>query len=906
MKKIVYKIVPFLFLGFLFTQQIQAQGGGAASIQVDALSDGDIMNLYQNAKARGLSDQEFAALARQRGMNETEVSKLMQRVAKVSQGGATGNGAGGSNFYAQRQAVQIGGQDLFEVGDSTNSSMSSYERKIFGYEVFHNKALNFTPNLNMPTPKNYILGTGDQLIIQIYGIAQATIPVTINTEGKVVLPNVGVENLGGLTIEAAKSVLIAKLGTRYPGLTGPNPSSFVMLTIGNIRSIKINMVGEIKKPGTYQLPSYVSLFNALYAAGGPNPKGSFRHIQVYRNNTLLTEIDIYDFLLNGVTKKNIRLEDNDVILVPIVKKRVEVAGEVRRPGLYELNDKETLKTLVDMAGGFTDKAYRQTASIRRFSDIQQQIVDVPQRDFASFQMEDGDEANFGSLLKKFENRVQATGAINRSGEFELTTGMKLKDLIDRAGGLRGDALTTRATVYRTKADFQQEAISVDLNLVMKEDALSNLTLQREDILSVSSVYDVKESYFVRIQGEVNQPGIFPYVDNMSVGDLVVKAGGFNEAASGSTIEIVRRVKERPDMVADVIKISINKNYQISPAEQRIVLQPFDQVFVRTSIGYKPLKMVFISGEVAHPGKYAVDKQEMLVSDLLGRADGLLKSANVNGAILIRRTEFYKTKSANEEHLENLKELRKYYQSQSAISGTEANRLAMEKVDKEIAQINEQQQKNQVVVTSGYGASTGSGSSINDLFFGNPTNTATDSTGAIKTKAKKTDEENIEEVRNSVLQNITRNLKDVNLLEDDYEIVSLQLDKIIAGIKGDDMVLRDGDILYIPTILQTVKVKGEVFYPVSIKFIDGQSLKEYINQSGGFKPSANRRNTYSIAANGEVSRTHSFLFFRSYPRIHSGSQIIVPAKPKTIPFGIDKIIGITTSALTLFLLFKSLN
>jgi protein involved in polysaccharide export with SLBB domain len=314
----------------------------AMSIQANAqnsnISDTQLMQIIATANQRGMSQQEVAMYAKSKGYSDADISKLMQRANSFNAPGMnTGSNNTNSNL-AQRQLLQIGDNDLSNKGSDSISTLSDEEAKIFGYEVFHNKGISFTPNLNMATPKNYVVGPGDELLVQIYGIAQATINLKVSPEGKVVIPNVGLSHVGGLSIEAVKALLTQKIGTRYAGLGGANPSSFLMVTLSNIRSIKINIVGEVKTPGSYQLPSFTTSFNALYAAGGPTAKGSFRNIQVFRAGKQIAEVDLYDFLLKGNTDKNIRLEDNDVLLVPQYGKRVEMVGEVRRNLFFEVKE----------------------------------------------------------------------------------------------------------------------------------------------------------------------------------------------------------------------------------------------------------------------------------------------------------------------------------------------------------------------------------------------------------------------------------------------------------------------------------------------------------------------------------------------------------------------------------------
>ena len=651
-----------------------------------------LSSAYQKAKSQGISDQEFTYLAKQQGFKDSDIQSVIN-----SGGGSLQNSSGssatqnntGSKSSDQRQLVQLGGDDVFLSGDSS-SSITAYEKKIFGYEVFNNKQVNFTPNLNMATPRDYVVGPGDQLVIQIYGIAQGGFTLPVSPEGKIMIPNVGVLHVGSLSIEAAKSSIRQKLSTRYPGMSGSNPSTFVMVTIGNIRSIKVNMVGELKNPGTYQLPSFSTVFNALYVAGGPSTKGSFRKVQVFRANRLLTEVDLYEFLTKGITSKNIRLEDNDVILVPSYAKRIEIKGEVRREGLYEPADKESLSQLITIAGGFTEKAYRKNVSVQRFTDEQQQLLTVEETKFNQFDLRDGDVVLIGVVLERFANRIQVVGAINHTGDYELKEGMRVSDLIQLAGGVKADALLERATLYRTLPNLEQQVIALDLDKVISGDPQYNILLQKEDYLNISSVYDARRLFYVKLQGEVNNTGVFPYAENMTVKDLLLKAGGLKEAASATGIEIIRRNKDDLNSIATVIKLDIDRNYIIDDKSQAIKLEPFDMVFVRTQAELKPYQYSYVNGEAKRTGQFVLDKPAVLVSELLERAGGVTESGDLKGAVLLRRTIFYKDVSANENYLTELREIKAKVSDSTILGYTESNKVILARIDKEINRVEREQ------------------------------------------------------------------------------------------------------------------------------------------------------------------------------------------------------------------------
>jgi len=758
-----------------------------------------------------------------------------------------------------------------EVGTAPNrDTLTLEERKLFGYSVFHNNNISFTPNLNMATPKNYVVGPGDVLTVQVYGVAQNTYTMTVSNEGKVTIESIGVVNLAGLTIEAAKSALMRKMSIRYAGMNGPNPVTFLDVSLAEIRSIKINMVGEVQKPGTYTLPSYITVFNALFAAGGPTLKGTFRHVQVYRGNRMISEIDLYDFLVSGKTNNNIRLEDNDVVLVRPAETKVEIAGEVRTPGVFELKPSETFQSLLKYAAGFSDKAYKEIVQLQRAGQSELQVVDVTAKNYNSFRLLDGDLINVNPIRDRFNNRVQIAGAVVRPGAYELADGMSVQDLIQKAGGLSGDAFTPKALIYRTKDDLSQEAISINLN----DPAETKQTLlKREDVLQISSQYGLREQYYIQISGEVNAPGIFPYSDSLSVSDLILRSGGFKYSASQSAIEIVRRVLNDPSKVADIITVSVDKALTDSKDSATIQLKPFDHVFVRNIPGFQEQKLITVSGEVNYSGTFAIDKKEMKISDVLRRAGGLTDFAYPRGATLLRRTKNFKELTPAEKENEALKRLVEEISKDPILFSSESNR-------EYVKRLNEKIQSNSKLVTK-------------------------EKEEVIKEESK---QELLKENAN-ILNTPESNTKVVE--EKDQNLVAIDLEAILKSPGGpEDLVLKDGDVLNVPEKLETVSVRGGVLYPVSMRYENGLHFKQYISRAGGYDPKALRNNAYVLQANGKVERIRNWLFFKRYPKVEPGAEIFVPARAtEKPPFNytqtVQLITGFVTSTLTLILVLRSL-
>jgi len=856
------------------------------------ISDAQILQIVSAANQRGMSPQEVAAFAKSKGYSDQDINAIMQRANTLNANNVSGQGISSN---ALRQQVQFGKSDILKTGSFDTAALNNQESKIFGYEVFHNNSISFSPNINMATPKDYVVGPGDELIVQVYGIAQASFNLYVNSEGKVVIPNVGVVHVGSLSIDAVKTLLTQKIGTRYAGLQGSNPSSFLMLTVGNIRTIKINIVGDVKTPGAYELPSFTTIFNALYAAGGPSINGSFREVQLFRGGKQIANTDLYEFLLKGKTDKNVRLEDNDVLLIPKYNKRVELVGEVRRNLFFELKGKETVENLIEMAGGFTESAYKKMVTIQRINGVNKSIINVTDKEQAITVLEDGDFIAIGKTLTNYKNRIQILGSVNRTGDYELQANMKVADLVELAGGLKADAFYKRAILYRTNNDLQQESINIDLSKAIEKETTNNIALHKEDLLVIASIYDIKENYFVTLQGEVNQTGVFPYTKGMTIGELILKANGFKEAASGSSIELVRRVRDDNEKIANIMHVEVEKDLSIKSTEKDIALEPFDQVYVRAAVGFRNLKKVYVQGEANYTGQYIMDKPNMTIGDLLKRAGGVLNSSNVKGAVLIRRTIFYNKVSNENEYLNRLEELRARYVDSTNSGFTESAKRKLNQIDKEMNELYVKKIKNQETTAD-----------IGNLSKSSDARNKKDTTSKTKNK---TEQENIEDLKTALQARVFKNLRDVTVNEDQYQFVSINLEKIIAATSASkyDVQLQEGDILYIPTFNETVSVSGDVLYPVAVKYEEGATLKDYINQAGGFNNTALKSKAYVVEANGVVKRTHQFLGIRFYPEIAAGAQIFVPQNNKQKgSLSIDRILGLTSSLVTTYLLIQNLT
>ncbi|HEV7347263.1 SLBB domain-containing protein [Telluribacter sp.] len=521
-------------------------------------------------------------------------------------------------------------------------------RRIFGYSIFANKTFEPNPNLNIATPRDYTIGPDDVLDIYIYGYAQVSYENTlVNRDGYITLPRAGSIYVNGKTIEEVRKILIDKLSTFIPGLlgSGGRAQSTLMVTLGRVRSINVFVTGEVINPGSYTLTSLSSAFNALYLAGGPNEIGTFRDVRVVRNGKVASRMDLYDLLMNGTTKGDIRLQDNDNIIVGVYKERVDLKGEVKRPGLFEVLPEENLSTVLEYAGGFSDYAYTEKVSIRRPTSRERRIIEVREPGFASFDLKNGDEIEVQVILDRFENLVSIQGSVMRPGEFSIDGSPTLKKLIENADGLREDAFTGRGNIIRTNEDLSVVNISFNVADIINGTA-EDIELKRLDVVNITSKFDLAEPAYVHIQGEVNTPdtgegdGVYPYMANMTLEDVILKAGGFKEAAKASQVEVVRRKRDINILAADA-QISethtfdVSRDLNLRKDGKEFFLQPYDEIIVRRAPNYREQEFVSIEGEILNPGYYGITSKNEKISDVIKRSGGLTDLAYPDGATLVR-------------------------------------------------------------------------------------------------------------------------------------------------------------------------------------------------------------------------------------------------------------------------------
>lgn len=607
-----------------------------STVRVDELSDAQIRAYLQQAQASGLSETEMEQMALQRGMPAEEVEKLRKRIESIQ-----GTTYSEPITPVERPVMsrQVSDSSALTTNPSIADSLpddstASDTLKIFGSDLFEGKTAIFEPNLRLATPDNYVIGPDDQILIDIYGKSEAFHSLTVTPEGNIVIPYVGVVSVNGLTMDAATQRIEQRMATVYPAIgTGETK---IQVSLGDIRTIKIVITGEVKTPGTYSLPSVASVFNALYLSGGPTDRGSFRDIRLIRGGKEIATLDIYDILMNGTFADNIGLRDQDVLMVPPYQNRVELRGEVKRPAIFELKSGETFEDLLRYAGGFTEEAYRERIKVTRNTATERRIEDLLGSQISQFQPQSGDQYTVGRILDRYANRVTIDGAVFRPGVYELSSGLTLSMLIKKAEGVKEDAFLNRGYIIRLQDDLQTEQIAFNVAAILAGTE-PDIELKREDAVHISSIFDLKEEFSVRIDGEVRNPGIFDYAAGMTLEDLIMQAGGLRESASTKRIEVSRRMKNADALstsatTAEVFQVNIDRALD---EEANFELMPFDIVVVRTEIGYETQKTVQIEGEVLYPGSYTITKKNERISDLIKRAGGFTPFAYIEGASLKR-------------------------------------------------------------------------------------------------------------------------------------------------------------------------------------------------------------------------------------------------------------------------------
>lgn len=634
-----------------YVMQAQAQGLNQQQMMTELFKKGvtpdqmkRIQNKYEKQQGNGGVGKTLKESDRQRKPLKKDENFLIKGEQKKTTGTNTNTNTNQLNEELENPDLEIGFlfQDSVLVPREQWEQKKEVERrkKIFGRNIFSNKNLSFEPNLSIATPANYRLGPGDEVIIDVWGASQITIQQQISPDGSILVENLGPVYLNGLTVKDANAFLQGEFSKIYSGVSGDKPNSQIKLTLGQIRTIQINIMGEVTSPGTYTLSSFASVFHALYQAGGVNDIGTLRAIKVYRAGKHVATLDIYDYILNGKMAGDIRLMDDDVIVVEPYECLVDVVGKVKRPMFYEMKRDESLGTLLKYTGGFTGDAYTKGIRLIRKSGREHQIYNVDEFDFNMFKMMDGDSVAVDSVLTRFANKVEIKGAIYRPGMYQMDGRVNtLKELILKAEGVRGDAFLNRAVLHREKEDFTLEVLSIDVKGLLNG-TVADVPLRKNDVLYIPSIHDMREEGTLTIYGEIAYPGVYQYADNTSLEDLVVQSGGLLDAASMVRIDISRRIKDpkatgESNTIAQTYSFALKDGFVID-GEVGFTLEPFDEVYVRKSPGYQKQQNVKVEGEVLFDGNYALTHKNERLSEVIKKSGGLTDQAYSKGARLERK------------------------------------------------------------------------------------------------------------------------------------------------------------------------------------------------------------------------------------------------------------------------------
>ena len=802
---------------------------GIANVSAQSMTDEQVMQYVVAEYQKGTSQSQIVTKLMQKGVDINQIRRVRQKYERQAQNGGLGikditgeqtsdnrlrtnngndkNQTGGqmqtqkevslnsNQKYTDANPQFTGMRDELGVlfSDSLLTSIQEKGRKkVFGRDIFNNKELTFEPNMNIATPQNYRLGPGDAVFVDIFGASQKSIQATVTPDGTIVLEGFGPVDVSGLTVAQANARLKATLGARYS-------SSTVRLTVGQTKTIMVNVMGEVQAPGTYTLSAFASVFHALYMAGGTNDIGTLRNIKVYRNNKLVTTVDIYDYILNGKLTGNVRLADNDVIVVGPYDCLVNVSGKVKRPMFYEMKKSESVGTVLKYAGGFTGDAYKKSVKVIRKAGSKYSIFNVGEFDVNTFKVEDEDSIAVDSVIPRYSNMVEIKGAVFRPGMYQVggdITGVR--SLLEHADGVTEDAFLQHAVMHRMKFDRTLEVIQVDVEGIMTG-RVADIPLKNEDVLYIPSKKDLLEQQTFTIHGEVMYPGTYSYADNTTIEDLIIQAGGLTDAASVMKVDVSRRVAdphatEMTDTLARTYSFSLKEGFVID-GTPGFVLKPYDEIYVRTSPGFSQQKNVSIEGETMFSGTYTLSKKNQTLSEIVKSAGGLTKTAYAKGARLERKL-------------------------------THEERARMETILRMVK------------------AQSGGGDTLD---------------------IRKLD------------------------IRDTYS-VGIQLDKAIEEPGSNyDIVLREGDKIFIPEYTNTVKISGDVMYPNTVSYRQGKGVKYYVDKAGGWGNRAKKSRAYIVYMNGTVAQVGRGV------KPEPGCEIVVPTKPEGRKMSTGEIVSIASGS-----------
>ena len=780
------------------------------SLSAFALTDDQVIAYIKEQAAAGKTEQQIGKELLARGVTPEQAERIKAKLQaqqndannKSSQNTQTTNNdrrheTSTSNDLSVTSADNIS-IEMTKNSDINNDVTSpTTNRQIYGHQVFNSRSLTFEPSENLATPQNYRLGPGDEVIIDIWGTNEDHLRQTISPEGSIMISQIGPVFLNGMTINDANKHIKVVFSKKYAGMT--DAETDIQVTLGQVRTIQVDIMGEVATPGTFRMSPFSSVFHALYRAGGINDIGSLRNIQVLRNGKKIAGIDIYDYLFKGKTAGNIRLQEGDVIIVPPYGNLVTIDGNVKRPMYYEIKPGETVQSLIDYSGGFTGDAYSDMVRVSRQKGGENELHNVEVGEFATYRLQDGDIVSVGTILDRYANRVELKGSVFRPGMFAISRDLNtVTDLIKKADGLTEDAFTDRALLYREGDNLQLEVIPINLKDIMAG-RVADIELKRNDMLVISSINELDDRGDVTIRGLVANPAAYPYADNMTLEDLILQAGGLLQGASTARVDIARRIIDPESLapteqLAQTFTVSIEGGLE-KGHQQEFVLRPYDEVYVRRSPGYSEQEQVTVTGEVLFPGDYASEVRNERVSSFVRRAGNIIEGAYIKGAQLTR-------KLSEEEYKMRQETLRIAQQNQSG----QGDSIAMSKIE----------------------------------------------------------------------------------ISDRYS-VGIDLEKALANPGSTyDLVLKEGDQLYIPELQSTVKIAGDVMFPNTVVYVPGKKLKYYVEQAGGYGQQAKKNKAFIVYMNGSVAQA------KKNTEIEPGCQIIVPSKPANSGTDWTKIMALATS------------
>ncbi len=781
-----YKGLLVIFLIFLipisnFAQTTSLFSQNLSSIKIDNLSDDEIKTYLTKAAENGLSDQGLYNLLSDRGLPGVEIERLKERISslKLDDKGISDN-AGKKQLNGQETSARKFNKDLNVVQMQPEKT----DLTIFGSELFTESSAVFEPNLRIATPGGYILGPDDELIINVFGYSEKTYNVIVNEEGSIYIPQIGPVIVNGLSIEQASSKIRTKFAaTIYKAINSGKTT--VQVTLGKIKSIRVTIIGEAKKPGTYTVSSLTTLFNLLYLCGGPSDMGSYRTIELIRGNVKQKNIDLYSFLLKGDQKDNVLLNEGDIIRIPYFTNRVTINGFVKHKGKFELLKGETFENILQYSGGFTDNAFKAAVTIYQLTDTERKIADLAKGQYSVYHPGSSDSIVVGKLLDRFSNKLSINGAIERPGDYELSNNLSLKGLIEKAGGVKEDAYPKRGGISRVKGNGNAIQLSFDIDSVMK--SFTNIQLEKNDSVTIYSVIDINNPINLSIDGDVKKPGVYKWAKNITLRDMILTAGGLTEGGDENNIEIARRItnvslKELNHLQTEIIIVNLSDSLQ----KGDIVLEPYDAINIRQKAGYAKQRTVIVEGMVINPGRYTLEMSGDRISEIVKRAGGFRANADTTALIIKRLSK--------------------------------------------------------------------KGQTLNDRekLFSKLLNIDSDS---LNSK---------ERIREEIYK--------------DYDKISIDLNKALHDSKAlENMLLEDGDIITIEQNTNLVKVSGEIYFPTIVPFVEGASLKYYVQKSGSYTELARRNGAMVIYPDGKAKKVKHFLFFKSYPEVVSRSEIYVPQK-----------------------------